>query len=413
MNNWFSKAFKGVKNFNRKLAMVEHNVLDESRNFMEVFERNIYLEKEIEEKTEDLSQANKSILTLKHIWSTMNSSEPLSNVLMTITNGLCDEMGYLYSIIFQIEEIDGRKILKAKISSKNSYSSKINNIIQGDINNLAIDMENNKENIIVKAVNANETLNTKNLFEVFKGCHPEFSNEHIQGLTKLFAGRSVAVIPIPSQSEMFGCLIVISIRTELTPTEKNFLTLFARQTDLAVTIAGLFEQVRKQAITDPLTGVFNRRHFEQCLQAEADRARRLKQPFTLVMLDLDFLKKINDKLGHSAGDAAIVRIGEVLKQNARSVDIPARLGGEEFALILPGIDMEGGIIAAERIRSAIEETPVKNVGKVTASIGVSTFLKHAYTTDELVEMADAAMYRAKEKGRNQVKVSLMSESNKH
>ena len=182
--------------------------------------------------------------------------------------------------------------------------------------------------------------------------------------------------------------------------------MYAKQTELAITVAGLFEEVKQQAVTDSLTGLYNRRYFEDNIIKEAERSLRLKQPFSLVSLDLDFLKKINDTYGHQYGDVAIKTIANVLKHEARSIDIPARIGGEEFSVLLSGVDSKGGFIAAERIRKSIENQVIDNIGHVTASIGVATFLEHSDRIDELVEMADRAMYQAKLNGRNQVKLAL-------
>ena len=141
------------------------------------------------------------------------------------------------------------------------------------------------------------------------------------------------------------------------------------------------------------------------MQKEVTRAKRMKQPFTVIGLDLDYLKQINDKHGHSYGDMAIKAVADVLKNNARSIDVAARMGGEEFNLLLPGVDSSGGLIAAERIRKAISECELDVIGKITASIGVATFLEHSDKMDELLEITDQAMYFAKRNGRNQVQVA--------
>ena len=159
-------------------------------------------------------------------------------------------------------------------------------------------------------------------------------------------------------------MAVFSPREEPKESEVNFLNLFARQIELAITIANLFETVKKQAVTDPLTELFNRRFYEDALAREAKRALRLNQPFTLISLDLDKLKHINDMYGHSAGDAAIKAVARVINKNSRSVDVPSRIGGEEFAIILPGVDSQGGLVAAERIRASLEAEPVEIVGKL-------------------------------------------------
>ncbi len=403
-SKWYKNLVSKVKLFGNKVHILENNVLDERKKFREIFEQNIKLEKEIADRTDELNQANKSLLTLKHIWSTMNSSEPLSEVLSTVVNGLSDELGYLQCLVFQIFEFESGNRLKVRAANKNSFSDRVNEILYNSIFSYDIPMSA-KKNPIVQAVEKNEIKNIKKFSQLFQDSSPGVEPEKLAEIDDITGNRAICILPIIVQDKPFGCLITISIRNEIVHTEKNFLSLFAGQIELAVTIANLFEQIKKQALTDSLTGLYNRRHFDQCLTTEIERSLRLKQPFTLIALDLDHLKKINDNYGHSTGDEAIKKIGEVLKKNARSVDIPARFGGEEFAVILPGIDVEGGITAAERLKSSIEESSLKDVEKITASIGVATFLRHTEMLGELLELADQAMYRAKKNGRNRVEVA--------
>ena len=117
------------------------------------------------------------------------------------------------------------------------------------------------------------------------------------------------------------------------------------------------------------------------------------------------MKQINDVYGHNYGDIAIKAIAEVLKNNARSIDIAARLGGEEFNLLLPGVDSAGGCIAAERIRKAIEAVELEKIGHITASLGVATYLEHSDDISELLEITDRAMYESKRNGRNRVTIA--------
>ena len=197
-------------------------------------------------------------------------------------------------------------------------------------------------------------------------------------------------------------MMVFSPREDVTDKELNFLTLFGNQVEMAITIANLFENLKKEAVTDSLTELYNRRYFNQALQKEAERAMRLHQPFSIISLDLDYLKKINDTYGHFFGDLAIKTIADILKKNARSIDTPARLGGEEFSVLLPGVDSSGAMIAAERIRAAIEAKELDTIGHITASLGVGTFPEHSIKLDELLDMTDQAMYRSKINGRNRV-----------
>ncbi len=171
---------------------------------------------------------------------------------------------------------------------------------------------------------------------------------------------------------------------------------------VAIEHANMHEEKKRQAVTDGLTGIANRRHFNDTLTKEFERARRYGNPLSLVVVDLDFLKKINDAYGHHVGDEAIKSIGTVLSRSCRSVDLAARYGGEEFCLLLPDTDTEDAVNLAERIRKKIEQTEIEGPGHISASIGVATYPVHSADADSLFEAADQALYKAKEGGRNRV-----------
>jgi diguanylate cyclase (GGDEF)-like protein len=164
-------------------------------------------------------------------------------------------------------------------------------------------------------------------------------------------------------------------------------------------------ELRERAIRDPLTGLFNRRHFEaQALQA-LKRARRDGGPVSLVMSDIDHFKSINDTHGHVNGDRALRRLAEIIRATIREADTPGRLGGEEFGLLLPGVDRDGARVLAERLRKATEETvlrlPHDKILSMTVSLGVAQAHPDD-TLESLVTRADTALYAAKNGGRNRV-----------
>jgi diguanylate cyclase (GGDEF)-like protein len=162
------------------------------------------------------------------------------------------------------------------------------------------------------------------------------------------------------------------------------------------------------ATTDPLTRVLNRRAFLDRLTAEVDRSRRYDSTLALLLFDVDHFKRINDTVGHLAGDSVLRQMGALLEDAVRKVDIVARYGGEEFVSILPETSLEGAIIFAERLRERIAAQSFdignQRLLRLTVSIGIATFPSAGVaSTDDLINRADEALYRAKAAGRNQVR----------
>jgi diguanylate cyclase (GGDEF)-like protein len=177
-------------------------------------------------------------------------------------------------------------------------------------------------------------------------------------------------------------------------------------------MAGALQQrelrLQEQAISDPLTGLYNRRYLNESLPRELARSGRSRTPVAVMLIDLDHFKRINDSFGHEAGDIVLTAMGALLKEKVRGSDIACRYGGEEFALILPETEEEAAARRAEDIRLAISAIQLthggKPLGKVTASFGIALFPDHAGDTDSLLRAADVALYAAKGAGRNRVVV---------
>lgn len=165
--------------------------------------------------------------------------------------------------------------------------------------------------------------------------------------------------------------------------------------------------LEKLASQDPLTHVYNRRHFYKIAEVEIERCIRYQSKCSIVLVDIDHFKKINDTYGHKAGDEALIHFAGIFQQHLRKVDIFARFGGEEFVMLLPEADASQGRLTAERIRKIIESMPLTFEGhqiSLTASFGVSTFTNKKDTLDLLLQKSDKALYRAKHQGRNCVVV---------
>jgi diguanylate cyclase (GGDEF)-like protein/putative nucleotidyltransferase with HDIG domain len=164
-------------------------------------------------------------------------------------------------------------------------------------------------------------------------------------------------------------------------------------------VTQLVERLSEAALTDTLTGLKNRLALDEELHAEVDRALRSKRPLSLVIGDLDYFKSVNDRLGHRAGDEALVRAGRVLLRHRRAGDSIARTGGEEFTILLPGASEHEAYLVSERMRAAVEHEFEDDVG-LTFSFGIATFPDHGRSADAVLEAADQALYAAKALGRN-------------
>ena len=216
--------------------------------------------------------------------------------------------------------------------------------------------------------------------------------------------QSATLVPLVHAGKFKASLCMISSTSDkpLPKNDMNMVVDLADRVAVVVSHAELFQQVERQAVTDPMTGLFNRRYFQEQLSKEIDRFQRFGHAFSFIIVDLDFLKKINDNLGHQFGDLAIKHIANVLKRNVRDVDTVGRFGGEEFVVLLPETDPSHARMVAERICLAIREKPIDEVGTITASLGLASFPHDAQEREKLFELADQALFLAKRRGRNQV-----------
>jgi diguanylate cyclase (GGDEF)-like protein len=170
----------------------------------------------------------------------------------------------------------------------------------------------------------------------------------------------------------------------------------------------VIHELTEISLRDPLTGLFNRRGLEERLTEEFARARRYGAPLSLIMIDIDHFKRVNDRHGHMVGDIAISHVARLLTKGRRASDIAARYGGEELVLLLPHTPLEGAMSLAERLRHQIEETPYR-AGEaedhLTASLGVAVYERAMREPMALLEAADRALYRSKREGRNRVSLA--------
>jgi diguanylate cyclase (GGDEF)-like protein len=212
--------------------------------------------------------------------------------------------------------------------------------------------------------------------------------------------------PLISHGELLG-VINLSKLSQRTTDEKAVLQTVADITAISLAKAKLFEEVQNLADTDGLTKLYNKRKFLEFLDLELKEASRYPRTVSLIVLDIDNFKNYNDTNGHPKGDELLKKIGDVLRESIREVDILARYGGEEFCIICPETDKKGALALAGRLRERVAETDFQGgekqpLGKITISLGVATFPQDKNTLDGLIEAADKALYRAKEGGRDRI-----------
>ncbi len=222
--------------------------------------------------------------------------------------------------------------------------------------------------------------------------------------------RSEVAIPLKIRDEVIGVLDIESERVnDFDERDLRLFTIFASQAAVAIENARLYDETKSLSLTDALTRIANRRHFDLMIENEFKKARGYTRPMSLAILDIDDFKHFNDNYGHLSGDRILVHIAATLKENLRDTDFIARYGGEEFVIIFPETPSNVALRVSERIRASIENNRImiKVVGKkaCTVSIGISTFPGDADGIVELIQNADKALYRAKQLGKNRVEAT--------
>ncbi|MFN3480058.1 MAG: diguanylate cyclase [Thermodesulfovibrionales bacterium] len=219
--------------------------------------------------------------------------------------------------------------------------------------------------------------------------------------------KSILIIPLLLREAIIGEIILANRigKDGFSESDEDVLLTFGFHAAFALEKARLHQEVRQLATIDGLTGLYNHRAFQEKIETEIERARRFGSKVSLLMMDIDNFKRLNDTYGHNMGDEVLRRIGCKIVENVRHIDFAARYGGEEFAVVLPETNLEGAKITAERIREAIKDyriTHGKNLISVTVSIGVSTYPDSASSRMDLIEKADSALYEAKRSGKDRV-----------
>jgi diguanylate cyclase (GGDEF)-like protein len=227
-----------------------------------------------------------------------------------------------------------------------------------------------------------------------------------QGLLADDSSRVIISAPLVAKRSMFGLLVAIH-RDDgglYASEDVKLLTILANHAAIAVENALLYQQLEREAITDGLTSAFNYRFLMSSLETEIKRARRFRQAFSFVMLDVDNLKTFNDSNGHLSGSEALKQIADIIRGTCREIDLVSKYGGDEFGILLPQTGLSGAEHVTRRVIDAVRKHRFdgKRAGLLTCSAGISSFPRDGETATEIIDAADKSLYQAKRAGKNMV-----------
>ena len=222
--------------------------------------------------------------------------------------------------------------------------------------------------------------------------------------------RSIMCYPLEFRGEKIGVIELINKTSgAFNREDQNLIELMVNPLAIAIRTLDRFETAERLTITDDLTKLYNYRYLMQYLEADVKRCLRYKKKVSLLFIDVDGFKRINDTFGHLVGSQALSEMGQIFRGVVRETDVIGRYGGDEFVIVLPETPLNGAMVIAERIRKKVEECEfiAQNLSiRLTVSLGVANCPKHTLTAEGLIKKADAAMYRAKELSKNSIKVAV-------
>jgi diguanylate cyclase (GGDEF)-like protein/PAS domain S-box-containing protein len=335
---------------------------------------------------EEVNRYTKQLETLFNIGTTVSQTLNLEELLVNVLDKVLEVTGVEVTGIFLLDEKKHELVLRAYRGMSPSFVRELRALSAG--NGVLRQVLEMGKPLLVENVSADHRFN-----------HHGARKKRVQ---------SFAAVSIMAKERILGVMGIGSYgHREFPDWEVRMLGTVANQVGMAIENAQLYEHALELAFTDSLTGLYNRRYLMDQVEREFIRAQRNKAPLSLVMVDLDGLKAINDRFGHHVGDRFLKEVAGIVKVNTRASDIAARWGGDEFMLLAPGTDSRSAIKIAERIRAQVERYKMKLEGEevgITVSAGIVSYPDHAPAVAELLKKADQAMYNAKKGGKNQASI---------
>lgn len=381
----------------QQIAVVFKNVLlyhQQSKNANELETKNRMLEAQSDLILKKTSQ----LVLLNELAQNINSSLELNEVLELVARQCAESIGVNQCLVWMVNEDDGllqasaaHGLSKNELENLHLYFSELNQ-------SLMLDVLHQKQIKLIPS--AQEQILFKTVVK------------------KQLSSSTSLLIPLILKEQALGVILVSDTREnhEFVEDEIALLTAIINQTVMAIENAKLYQKMKEQAITDCMTGLFNHRYFQLRLTEEYSHTIRHSIPLSLIMLDIDYFKKYNDTYGHMAGDLVLKEIAGLIKSTVRQNDVVARYGGEEFVVIMPLTNYTGAEVVAERIRASVEECLFLgdiNTPQVSMSVSIGVAVidpanKSLCSREALIKHADAALYQAKEGGRNRVIMATMN-----
>ena len=373
-----------------------------------------------------IAQANRELNVLYEVSCAMRTTLELNHILYIILTGVTSHtgLGYNRAVLFLVNPV--KRVLECKMAIGPESGEHANKVWE------YIENSNQDLNDLIQADKVYKTINQASLYKSVKelkfpldtGSPFLLSQAYDLGkpwhlrpyalsdfkddpLLKIFHTNELLIMPLKAKNEVNGLIIADNIYTQkpINQDDIKIFTMLANQAGLAIENSHLYEMVVLQSLTDPITGLWNHRFFQEKLAEELQKAAQLKAHLSLIMIDIDDFKKLNDMYGHQHGDLLLKSLAQILTSSSRDIDFVCRYGGEEFAVILGGANLDQGWDIAERLRKRIEDFRFpapdgQNSIPMTISVGLASYPDDAGQKEDLIAMADKAMYIAKFSGKN-------------
>lgn len=383
---------------------------------------------------EDLEKAQKELTILYNISNAMRTTLELNHILYIILTGVTAHtgLGFNRAILFLVNKkercLEGKMVIGPDSAEDADqiwkYIKKTKHHLEDLITTDAISQQTTKSKLFKAIQKIKIPLNSNDGTLLSRSYHQGIPI-HLKGndiakhkndpILQIFQTDELIIMPLKAKDQVNGIIIADNLYTKkpITAEDLRIFTMLTNQAGLAIENSQLYEMVVHKSHTDSLTNLWNHGFFQQTLTQEIQRANDEKAKMSLLIIDIDNFKKLNDTYGHQNGDIVLIELANILKESAREKDYVCRYGGEEFSIILSQTSKEQGYVIAERIRERIAQHNFKEISllsnlSVTVSIGLSTYPDDAVSKSELIAKADKSMYVAKFGGKNQ---TCVAESN--